>query len=188
MHGRALTEGNPDVPTCTDCHQNHANAGPEFESTFHLNSPQICARCHGDKALMAKYGLSTQVMETYVADFHGKTVLIFERLYPDQRINKPVCVDCHGVHEILPPTEENSPVMQANLLRTCQRCHPNATSLNFSKAWLGHYPPDWKRAPLATFVKWFYAIVIPVTIGGMAFFVATDAYRRLRRRAEEEAS
>ncbi len=189
VHGAALMEeGNPDVPTCVDCHQNHANAGPIYRTTFHLMSPEVCAKCHADKELMAKYGLSTHVMDTYVGDFHGKTVLIFEKLYPDQQTNKPVCVDCHGVHDILPPTDANSPVMQANLLRTCQRCHPNARSLNFPKAWLGHYPPDRKRAPLATFVHWFYAIVIPLTIGGMAFFVMADAFRRLRRRKGEGES
>ena len=150
-------------------------------------SPQVCARCHADPTLMAKYGLSTHVMDTYVSDFHGTTVVVFEQLYPDQQTNKPVCVDCHGVHDILPPTDANSRVMQANLLRTCQRCHPEAQSLNFPKAWLGHYPPDWQRAPLATAVRWFYAVVIPTTLGGMAFFVVTDAYRRLRRRSGEEA-
>ncbi len=183
VHGAALMEeNNPDVPTCVDCHKDHANAGPEYQSTFYLMSPQICAKCHADKKLMAKYGLSTYIWDTYVGDFHGTTVWVFEQLYPNQKVNTPVCVDCHGVHNILPPTDANSSVMQANLLNTCRRCHPNAKSLHFSKAWLGHYPPDWHRAPVATLVRWFYAIIIPLTIGGMAIFVVIDAYRQIRDR------
>ena len=49
---------------------------------------------------MSKYGISTQVVNTYVADFHGTTVTLFEKISPDQITNKPVCFDCHGVHNI----------------------------------------------------------------------------------------
>ncbi len=49
---------------------------------------------------MDKYGISTQVLNTYVADFHGTTVTLFEKQSPDAQTNKPVCYDCHGVHDI----------------------------------------------------------------------------------------
>ncbi len=100
VHGAALfEEGNSDVPACTDCHGVHDLGGPT-ETGFHLFSPQICANCHEDEALMDKYGISTDVFDTYVADFHGSTVVIFEQTAPDQETNKAVCVDCHGVHNI----------------------------------------------------------------------------------------
>jgi hypothetical protein len=130
---------------------------------------------------MAKYGLSTHIMKSYVSDFHGATVVVLERLRPDQPTNKPVCVDCHGIHAILPPTDGNS------LVRTCQRCHPEASS-SFAQAWLGHTPLNWQTAPLATAVRWFYAFLIPVTLGGMAFFVVTNAYQRVRQSSRKEAS
>ncbi len=185
VHGKALIEEfNPDVPTCIDCHSNHANAGPAQRSSFLLFSPQICARCHADEELMARYEINTNVFETYVADFHGTTVTIFEQIAPDQIVNKPVCVDCHGVHNILPPTDENSSVMKDNLVETCRRCHPEA-NLNFPDAWMSHYTPDWKHTPLVTLVQWFYNIVIPLTIGGMTLFVVTHAWRtRVRRRVD----
>ncbi len=180
VHGSALIgEGNPDVPTCTDCHGVHNLQGPMSDPGFHLFSPQICAQCHADKALMEKYGISTQVFETYISDFHGTTVTIFEQTAPDQETNKPVCIDCHGVHDMKEVNDPESHVMKGNLLETCQRCHPDATA-NFPDSWLGHYQPDLEKAPLVYFVKLFYAIVIPVTIGGMLIFVSVDAYHTIR--------
>ena len=176
VHGAALfEEGNADVPTCTDCHGVHEVAGPH-EQGFHLFSPQICAECHRDEELMAKYDISTAVFDTYVADFHGTTVLLFEDLFPDQETNKPVCIDCHGVHNIAAASDANSQVFQENLLATCQRCHPDATE-NFPASWLSHYKPSTDSAPLVYFVTLFYQIIIPVGIGLALIWVILDFIR-----------
>ncbi len=181
VHGAALIgEGNPDVPSCIDCHGVHNVQGPST-GPFHLFSPTICARCHADPELMGKYGISTQVFDTYISDFHGTTVLLFEQVAPDQETNKPTCVDCHGVHDILPPDDPRSTVMKTNLLRTCQKCHPQA-NIEFPDAWLSHYQPTPDKAPLVYYVNLFYKILIPTTIGGMLIFVIIDAGHRLARR------
>jgi hypothetical protein len=184
VHGAALIdEGNPDVPSCIDCHGVHNVQGPST-GPFHLFSPTVCARCHADPELMTRYGLSTEILDTYVSDFHGTTVLLFEKLAPDQETNKPVCIDCHGVHDIQRVDDPNSTVIQQNLLVTCRRCHPDATA-NFPSAWLGHYPPDPRHAPLVYYVNVFYWVFIPLVIGGMTLFVGSDIVRRIlnRRRA-----
>ena len=182
VHGAALIgEGNPDVPACTDCHGTHTVEGPSSVERFRLHSPEICARCHADKELMAKYGISTEVFETYLSDFHGKTVL-FQASVPGQETNKPVCIDCHSVHNILPPADPASTVnIQQNLLTTCQKCHPGAQE-NFPAAWLGHYSPSRENAPLVYFVDLFYKIFIPSVLGVMVVFVVTDAARRILNR------
>lgn len=190
VHGAALLgEHNPDVPVCTDCHGVHDIPRAQT-AEFRVTSPDTCGECHADEALMAKYGISTQVFETYVADFHGTTVELFEKQTPWQETNKAVCYDCHGIHNILPPTDEHSSVMRENLANTCRQCHPDANS-NFPDAWLGHYQPTWETAPLVYAVNLFYRIVIPVTIGGFLLFISTDVYRRLsdrlRSRKEESA-
>ncbi len=185
VHGEALIgEGNPDVPTCIDCHGVHNVEGPSTRP-FHLFSPQICAECHADEELMAKYGVSTDVFETYLADFHGTTVTLFQAVAPDQETNKPVCIDCHGVHDMRPADDPNSDVIKTNLLATCQKCHPDAT-INFSDAWLSHYRPSPEHAPLVFYVKRFYDVLIPTVIGGMALFVAGDFSRRLIKRRREK--
>ncbi len=176
VHGEALVNGNRDVPTCTDCHGVHDLEGPTH-SEFHLFSPQLCADCHNDPELMEPYDLSTNVLESYVADFHGTTVILFEELAPHQETNKPVCIDCHGVHAIKKADDPEGTVFQANLLQTCQRCHPDASE-NFSASWLSHYSPEPGKATMVWLVTWFYRILIPVVIGGMLVYVAASSRRK----------
>jgi hypothetical protein len=175
-HGSALLdESNPDVPTCVDCHGVHTVEGPT-NSQFRLFSPQICANCHADPELMGRYGISTDVFDTYVADFHGTTVTLFEELTPDQQTNKPVCIDCHGVHDMRMHNDQESSVIKENLLQTCQKCHPEATT-NFPDSWLGHYRPSREQWPLVYLVDTFYKIFIPTVIGAMVVFNFTDVLR-----------
>jgi hypothetical protein len=152
IHGSALVgEGNLDVPSCVDCHGVH-NIGDPLSARFRLKSPQMCAKCHTDASIMSKYNLSTQVLNTYVADFHGTTVTLFEKQTPDQQTNKPVCFDCHGIHDI--------------------------TDTSFTTSWTSHFIPAPDKNPLVFYVNLFYWIMIPGVIGGMALFVLTDIIRR----------
>ena len=182
VHGTALIgEGNRDVPTCIDCHGVH-NIGDPTTAAFRLASPSLCAGCHTDSDLMGRYDLSTQVLNTYVADFHGTTVTLFERLSPDAPTNKPVCFDCHGVHDIQRVDDpERGLQLRENLLARCQRCHPDA-SADFPAAWLSHYIPSQDHYPLVYTVNLFYKLFIPGTLGAMAVLVALDLSWRIRSR------
>jgi predicted CXXCH cytochrome family protein len=187
VHGAALREqDNTDVPTCIDCHGVH-NIGNPTTAAFRVNSPQLCAGCHTNPELMDKYGISTDVLNTYVADFHGTTLTLFEKQSPDAQINVPVCYDCHGVHDI---SNVNNPetglAMQQNLLARCKVCHPDATS-NFPTAWMSHYIPSPNQFSLVYYVNLFYKIFIPAVLGFMLLVVGLDvghsAYVRSSRRA-----
>ncbi len=181
VHGAALLQtSNPDVATCTDCHGSHTQEDPTT-AAFRLKSPNVCGDCHANVALMQKYGISTHVFDTYVADFHGTTVTLFEKQHPDQPTNKAVCTDCHGVHDIKQVSDQNATVVKENLLVTCQRCHPDATA-NFPDSWVGHFAPDRDNYPLVYYVNLFYKILIPTVIGGMVAFVGLDYLRKLINR------
>ena len=181
VHGAALLgEQNPDVPVCIDCHGVH-NIAPPQTAQFRVTSPDLCAGCHADETLMAKYEISTQVFDTYVADFHGTTVELFEKQTPWQETNKAVCYDCHGIHNILPANDEHSQVIKENLLVTCQQCHPDANA-NFPASWTSHFEPSPQHNPLVYTVNLFYQILIPTVIGGFALFIGSDVYRQLRKR------
>jgi predicted CXXCH cytochrome family protein len=181
VHGEALVdENNTDVPTCIDCHGTHTQEDPRT-TQFRLNSPKLCANCHADEALMAKYDISTQVFDTYVSDFHGTTVVLFERASPDLPTNKAVCYDCHGIHDMKRADDPQSQVFRENLLQTCQRCHPDATE-NFPTSWMSHYEPDINKYPLVYFVELFYDIMIPAVVGFMALVVVFDIGSRFSRR------
>ena len=186
VHGQHVAAGGKDAPTCSNCHPAHHIEDPR-SAEFRLKSPEVCAECHADETLMAKYDISTDVFNTYVADFHGTTVQIFESVEPGVYTNKAVCSDCHSAHHILPPTDENSSVMEANLLATCQRCHPDAGQ-NFAASWMGHYRPSWDRFPLVTAVDWFYKLLIPGVLGFFVVYIGLDMgrtwYDRSKQRRE----
>jgi predicted CXXCH cytochrome family protein len=178
VHGAALEAGDPNVPTCTDCHGVHSIQSPQTNS-FRNSVPALCANCHTNEEMMAQYDISTNVLDTYVADFHGTTVKLFEETYPDQPTNKPVCTDCHGVHDILRPDDPAAGIVyKENLLVKCQQCHPDATTASFTSSWMSHYEPTPYIFPLVFFVNLFYKIFIPLVLGGMTFYVLTDVYRR----------
>lgn len=174
VHGKALTEqGNLDVPTCIDCHGVH-NIQSATTASFRNSTPFLCAECHTNNALMHKYGLSTEVLNTYVADFHGTTVVLFDKNFPDQPTNKPVCTDCHGVHDIARADDPNKGLQtRENLLARCQQCHPGATA-NFPDSWMSHYIPSAEKYPIVYYVNLFYKYFIPAVLGPMVLLVVMD--------------
>jgi predicted CXXCH cytochrome family protein len=182
VHGQALFNGDPNVPTCIDCHGVH-NIQHPTTALFRNRSPELCAGCHANKSLMDQYGITTNVFNSYLTDFHGTTVQLFEQEDPNVPTNKAVCFDCHGVHNIAQVNAQNSRVIKENLLSTCQQCHPDATS-NFPSAWIGHYPPTFKSEPLLFTVNTFYKILIPSVLIGFGVLIALDVIGRIRRRVQ----
>ena len=182
VHGSALiNENNVDVPTCIDCHGVHIIEDPTT-AAFRLRSPQLCAGCHTDPARMDKYGISTNVLTTYVADFHGTTVTIFERVTPDTATDKPVCYDCHGIHDIVRVDDPQKGLsVRQNILTKCQQCHPDATA-NFPDAWMSHYIPSPEKYPIVYYVNLFYKFFIPAVLGPMLILVVMDFGRMMINR------
>jgi nitrate/TMAO reductase-like tetraheme cytochrome c subunit len=185
VHGSALTqEGNPFVPTCIDCHGVHNIQDPTTNS-FRNSTPYLCAECHTNQGIMNQYDISTNVLNTYVADFHGTTVKVFDETYPDQPTNKPVCTDCHGIHDIVKVDDPGAGIhLKNNLLVKCQQCHPDATTETFTSAWMSHYEPSPETWPLVYYVNLFYKFFIPAVLGGMIVFVLSDIYRRFIARGK----
>ena len=97
-------------PDCVDCHNVHAICDPSL-AKFRKSSVGICANCHTDSEVMQKYGLETNVLDTYMV-FHGTTITLLEDYDPDSLTNKPTCYDCHGIHEV---GSETPPTIEANI-------------------------------------------------------------------------
>ncbi|NIO15418.1 MAG: hypothetical protein GTN70_00160 [Deltaproteobacteria bacterium] len=179
VHGAALfNELNQDVPICIDCHKAHDIKNP-LTLEYHETIPEMCSNCHANGAIMGKYGLSTDVVKTYLSDFHGITL----NLYKQQReeILKParpiaVCTDCHGTHNIQSIISSDPAIVKANLTKRCQKCHTGATQ-NFPKAWLFHYKPSLSKFPLIFIVNVLYKILIPLMIVGLVLQVLLHIWR-----------
>ncbi len=93
---------------CIDCHQD-LDGVDDFPHEDDLADVD-CGMCHDE------------IAEIYSASFHGKAVAAGKDLAPQ-------CWDCHGKHDILPPTEEDSPVARFNIPKMCATCHKEGTEV-----------------------------------------------------------
>jgi predicted CXXCH cytochrome family protein len=163
IHGSALLgEGNPDVPICTDCHGVHNIQDPRT-AQFRVETPDLCASCHADPELMAKYGLSADVYGLYDLSWHGVDISVYKAQWPTIWHESAVCTDCHGTHNIRTTDDPESMVHPDNLLATCQNCHPGVGP-NWTGAWTGHNRIDPERNPFLYYTEVFYASFTPVVL------------------------
>ena len=179
VHGSALiNEQNQDVPICIDCHTAHDIQDP-LTLAYHEKIPQMCGNCHANPAIVAKYGLSTDVVKTYLADFHGVTLGFYKK--QREELYKParpiaVCNDCHGTHNIVSTVSADPASVKRNLVKRCQKCHKGATA-NFPNAWLFHYKPSLTKYPMIFIVNGVYKVFLPIMWVGLILQVLLHIWR-----------
>lgn len=174
-HGQALSVDREDLPGCAQCHTAHTIEHPT-STGFHLASPQLCLRCHGDKEMMRRHDLATTIAETYLADFHGVTASMADPDEVEAEEVTVVCIDCHGYHDITSVDTMGKEVMKAKVGEVCASCHEGEDT-NFPAAWLSHYPPSLSNAPLVFIVTIAYRIFIPFMIIGLTLQILLHLYR-----------
>ena len=178
-HGKALIDiESTDVPICIDCHTAHDIKNP-LSGNYRNNIPDMCSNCHSNKNIMGKYGLSTEVVKTYIDDFHGKTYSLYKSNI--QKITTfykkiAVCTDCHGIHNIQSMRNIDSNSIKNNLLKRCHECHLEAGK-NFPSAWLSHYAPSLHHHPLIYIVMCIYKIFIPLLIIALILQILLHIWR-----------
>jgi hypothetical protein len=114
---------------CADCH----GGDPADESMGAMSPakgfrgaprktqvPEFCARCHSDITYMHRFNpkMRADQLSQYLTSVHGKRLK-----QGDTKV--AACVDCHGVHNILPVSDTRSPVYPVNIASTCGHCHAN---------------------------------------------------------------
>lgn len=174
VHGRAQQMGFAEAPTCVTCHNPH-DASRVLTPAFRNNLPQLCGTCHADPRLMQKYGLRA-VYTTYIREFHGVTTTLYKLTRPQDPTPAAICTDCHGGHDIRAADDPASRVSVANLLATCQTCHPQAGRF-FATAWSEHKTPGPESAPLVWYVQVFYRLLIPATVAFVGLLTLLDLGR-----------
>lgn len=139
IHGTKFLENNEAAPVCTDCHEGHKIKRVDLQS-WQLTSIDECGGCH------------LSAFNSYRESYHGKiTALGYTKVAR--------CSDCHGSHDILPETDKHSKISKENILATCSKCHPGATT-NFTK-----YVPhadyaDKKHFPLFSWVAQIFTLLL----------------------------
>ena len=110
IHGKLLAAGDKRGPVCTDCHSAHEVEKP-INGHFKQVSDQRCGKCHEDS------------LKHYRDTYHGKSMALGK---PSQASDVAACYDCHGHHDVLPPTDPASRLSATNIVATCKQCHPDA--------------------------------------------------------------
>lgn len=166
-HGKALMAGNPDAPSCADCHglhnikelqvdDPHSKAALEARK-FHTDA---CQKCHADEEMMKRNDVNPTAFETYEEGYHGKVEKLGGSTYVAG------CADCHTGHKQLPPDDPESSISKEGLVATCSQCHPKANA-NFVQ-YLPHADHhDKKNYPL---LYWTFIAMSGLLIGVFAFF------------------
>jgi cytochrome b subunit of formate dehydrogenase len=159
IHGQAMANGVREAPSCTDCHSEHtiqklSGANPKVAA-------DVCSRCHGDARLNAKFDLPGNRVSTFFDSYHGMATKMGSK-------NAANCASCHGYHNVLPASDPHSMVNKANLIATCQKCHPNANE-KFSQGTI-HQDKNTTGDLGGRIDKWVrntYLTMIFCVIGGM---------------------
>ncbi len=109
VHSQLVTKTTEKLPVCIDCHQSHT-ISRVTGSTFRGSIGTECGNCHESQS------------ESYSETYHGRAGLL------SGGAKTAKCSDCHGSHNILPASSPRSSINSANILTTCQKCHPKATA------------------------------------------------------------
>ncbi|HEY6194308.1 MAG TPA: cytochrome c3 family protein [Candidatus Eisenbacteria bacterium] len=94
------------LPVCSDCHTAHT-IGRTDRDSFRLTIMNQCGNCH------------RQLAESYFETYHGKVSKL-------GFLKTAKCYDCHGAHDIMPVADPRSHLSRANIVKTCQACHPGS--------------------------------------------------------------
>jgi len=174
VHGQALARGVTQAPLCTDCHGEHKIL-KHTNSASPVNSSNIrdtCGSCHGDVRLTRKFGMPNDRLVSFDSSFHGLAAKSGSQTVAN-------CASCHGVHNILPSSDAKSMVNAKNLPKTCGRCHEGAgTRFAISQV---HVAEGATEPEALKWVRQFYLLIIPVTIGLMMLHQGGDWIRKLVR-------
>ncbi len=146
VHGETIAEGKARAAICSDCHNPHGVDRTSTEAAK-LHTTKACMGCHADNA------------KSYTDTYHGKITAL-------GYAHTAQCFNCHNNHDVQSPDDERSKVHMDNRLKTCQKCHKEATA-NFVSFQPHATASDFKRYPHV----WLSTkMMIGLLLGTFAFF------------------
>ena len=176
VHGQALARGITQAPLCTDCHGEHkilkhTNAASPVNAS-HIRD--TCGSCHGDVRLPASSECPTTGWCSFDSSFHGLAAKTGSQTVAN-------CASCHGVHNILPSSDRQEhdqreePAQDLRQVPRRARARGSPSARFTSREGAGTEPDALK------WVRQFYLLIIPVTIGLMMLHQGGDWVRKLLR-------
>ena len=184
VHGKAVSHGDFDAPTCVDCHAEHdiRSAEDPLSSVYPLAIVKsTCVQCHENVRITSRQGLEQGRFNSYKDTYHGLANKAGSLVTAH-------CASCHGTHNILPSDDPQSTIHPARLQETCGHCHPGASERFTNIAVHGEESPAGNGQQLQRVVRQFYIAAIAVMVVGMVLhngIVLVHAVRQQYRRQRQ---
>lgn len=180
IHWMRAQKGISDAPVCNDCHYEHnvENGNVTDRKQYQLKmQDNTCIRCHNDTHMNQKFGDGGKEASQYLNSYHGLAAY-------RGGSKAALCVDCHGIHNILPKSDTNATINSANVTATCRKCHENATEI-FSKSY-SHETESEEAKLVEDIVREVYFWLIIMVIGGMAIHNLIIFLFEIRKKRRKE--
>jgi len=130
IHGVAHSSGDPDAPSCTNCHgapHGIRKVTNPDSPVYPLTLPRTCGVCHSNPALAARHDIPVaDAYQLYMDSIHGRALTRSGLLVAAN------CSSCHGSHDIQPANNPTSKVYRFNIPATCGTCHAGVEKVYFS--------------------------------------------------------
>ncbi|NVN93692.1 MAG: cytochrome c3 family protein [Bacteroidetes bacterium] len=176
IHWIAVKKGIRSAPSCNDCHSEHnIQAINTINKRDKMKKIQdnTCLQCHQNLLLSQRYGMENMNVKSYQDSYHGLASSHGNK-------NAAMCVDCHSVHKILPKDHPESSTNKNNILKTCKKCHTEATE-TFANSY-SHTTQVGSAANIESIVRKVYFWLIVVVIGWMFFHNLLILIHEIRNR------
>lgn len=163
IHVTMIGKTEKPLPVCNDCHSAHTVRRADSEG-FKLEIMTQCGRCH------------EQIARTYFDTYHGKVSQL-------GYTKTAKCYDCHGAHDILPPSDVRSHLSRENVVETCKKCHPGANR-QFA-GYLTHATHhDPQKYPYLFYTFWGMTglLVVTFVVGGLHTVLWLPRALQMRRK------
>ena len=144
IHSPTVSQSKEQLPNCKDCHSSH-EIKVSAQDKFMTEVTDQCGKCHQEMG------------KTYLDTMHGKA-------YRLGYLKSAKCSDCHGAHDVLGVNDPNSHVGFNHVVKTCQKCHPDANR-RFT-GYLTHATHhDKAKYPILYITFWAMTTLLLVTFG-----------------------
>lgn len=183
IHWFAARKGVRSSPSCSECHTEHsitAVSNLDNRTRARIKQEETCIQCHQSLLLAERFGMDNEDLVGYQDSYHGLAVMRGDD-------DAAMCIDCHGVHAILPKEYENSTVHKDNVRETCQKCHTNAGQ-NFAESYSHTHGEDTQTSKINSIVEDIYIWLIIVVIGGMILHNLLIFFYEIREKYKKDKS
>ncbi len=180
VHGKADKQPG-DHPTCFTCHGENPHTIAKSPAPTPQQKVTLCARCHANGALMARYG-RTDAVDAYSKTYHGRAIMQFHHT------KEATCVDCHGIHGVMNPDDPTAPTNMHHAAEICGKCHKDKR-MDFAYSYASHLRVNLEKSSITPLTNLYLRLLsLNPALYPPALLLLGLLHYRVRRRRRTAAN